>query len=97
MVRHIAKEKQPYERLELTKADLLKMFEYNEFKKRIINEKVTEEKTTVYRCGTLIDLCRGPHIRHTGKVKAIKITKVKCTFDQTIFLSIENPISRLQS
>lgn len=76
LVKKIAKEKQPYERLELTKEDLLKMFDYNEFKKRIISEKVTEPKTTVYRCGTLIDLCRGPHIRHTGKVKAIKITKV---------------------
>ena len=28
------------------------------------------------RCGSLIDLCRGPHVRHTGKVKAMAITKV---------------------
>ena len=28
------------------------------------------------RCGPLIDLCRGPHVRHTGKVKAMQITKV---------------------
>ncbi len=31
--------------------------------------------TTVYRCGPLIDLCRGPHVRHTGKIKAFKLTK----------------------
>ena len=31
----------------------------------------------LFRCGPLIDLCRGPHIRHTGKVKAFAITKVK--------------------
>uniref|UniRef100_A0A493TGI6 threonine--tRNA ligase n=1 Tax=Anas platyrhynchos platyrhynchos TaxID=8840 RepID=A0A493TGI6_ANAPP len=27
------------------------------------------------RCGPLIDLCRGPHVRHTGKIKALKIFK----------------------
>lgn len=29
----------------------------------------------MYKCGTLIDLCLGPHIRNTGKVKALKVTK----------------------
>lgn len=29
-----------------------------------------------YRCGPLIDLCKGPHVRHTGKIKALKIIKV---------------------
>jgi threonyl-tRNA synthetase len=75
VVKKIIKEKQPFERLEMTKADLLEMFKYNEFKVRILNEKVKTETTTVYRCGTLIDLCLGPHIRHTGKVKAMAITK----------------------
>lgn len=32
---------------------------------------------TLIRCGPLIDLCRGPHVRHTGKIKAMKIYKVK--------------------
>lgn len=60
----------------MTKEDLLEMFKYNEFKVRILNEKVQTPTTTVYRCGPLIDLCLGPHIRHTGKVKALKVTKV---------------------
>ncbi|ROL52641.1 putative threonine--tRNA ligase 2, cytoplasmic [Anabarilius grahami] len=29
------------------------------------------------RCGPLIDLCRGPHVRHTGKIKALKIYKLQ--------------------
>ncbi|CAM6001885.1 unnamed protein product, partial [Sphagnum balticum] len=37
---------------------------------RIINEKVDTPTTTAYRCGPLIDLCRGPHVRNTGKIKA---------------------------
>lgn len=64
----ICKENQPFERLEMTKKDLLDMFAYNQFKCRIIQEKVTTPTTTVYRCGPLIDLCRGPHVRHTGKL-----------------------------
>ncbi|XP_055682070.1 threonine--tRNA ligase 1, cytoplasmic isoform X2 [Lutzomyia longipalpis] len=80
LVKQIVKEKQPFERLEMKKEDLLKMFEYNEFKKRILNEKVNTETTTVYRCGPLIDLCRGPHVRNTGKIKAMKVTKNSSTY-----------------
>ncbi|XP_015112477.1 threonine--tRNA ligase, cytoplasmic isoform X2 [Diachasma alloeum] len=80
LYKNIVKEKQPFERLEMKKEDLLEMFKYNEFKVRILNEKVTTPTTTVYRCGPLIDLCRGPHIRNTGKVKAIKITKNSSTY-----------------
>lgn len=78
--KQIVKEKQPFERLVMTKAELLEMFAYNQFKVRIINEKINTDKTTVYRCGSLIDLCRGPHVRHTGKVKAIKVTKVSISY-----------------
>lgn len=68
----------------MTKAELLEMFKYNPFKVRIINEKIDTEKTTVYRCGSLIDLCRGPHVRHTGKIKAMKVTKVSALSDVNI-------------
>lgn len=80
VVKKIVKDKQPFERLEMKKEDLLKMFQYNEFKLRIINEKIDTPRTTVYRCGPLIDLCRGPHVRHTGKVKALQITKNSATY-----------------
>jgi len=80
LVAKIIKEKQPFERLEMKKSDLLEMFKYNEFKVRILNEKVKTETTTVYRCGPLIDLCRGPHVRHTGKIKAFTVTKNSSTY-----------------
>ncbi|KAK0097452.1 hypothetical protein PV326_001792 [Microctonus aethiopoides] len=80
LYKSVVKENQPFERLEMTKEDLMEMFKYNEFKLRILKEKVNTPTTTVYRCGPLIDLCRGPHIRHTGKVKAIKITKNSSTY-----------------
>jgi len=80
IVKSAVKEKQPFVRLEMTKEDLLKMFAYNEFKVRIINEKIHTPTTTVYRCGPLIDLCRGPHVRHTGKLKSIAVTKNSATY-----------------
>uniref|UniRef100_A0A8C2DT77 threonine--tRNA ligase n=1 Tax=Cyprinus carpio TaxID=7962 RepID=A0A8C2DT77_CYPCA len=80
LCKKIIKEKQPFERLEVKKETLLKMFKYNKFKCRILNEKVTTPTTTVYRCGPLIDLCRGPHVRHTGKIKALKIHKNSSTY-----------------
>lgn len=78
--KNIIKEKQPFERLEVKKEILLDMFKYNKFKCRILNEKVNTPTTTVYRCGPLIDLCRGPHVRHTGKIKALKIFKNSSTY-----------------
>ncbi|XP_076791498.1 threonine--tRNA ligase 2, cytoplasmic isoform X2 [Arvicanthis niloticus] len=76
----IIKEKQQFERLEVSKDTLLEMFKYNKFKCRILREKVDTPTTTVYRCGPLIDLCKGPHVRHTGKIKAIKIFKNSSTY-----------------
>uniref|UniRef100_A0A8C9PXT9 threonine--tRNA ligase n=1 Tax=Spermophilus dauricus TaxID=99837 RepID=A0A8C9PXT9_SPEDA len=76
----IIKEKQPFERLEVSKETLLDMFKYNKFKCRILKEKVDTPTTTVYRCGPLIDLCKGPHVRHTGTIKTIKIFKNSSTY-----------------
>ncbi|XP_077319017.1 threonine--tRNA ligase 1, cytoplasmic [Lithobates pipiens] len=80
LCKKIMKEKQQFERLEISKETLLEMFKYNKFKCRILNEKVDTPTTTVYRCGPLIDLCRGPHVRHTGKIKAFKIHKNSSTY-----------------
>lgn len=80
LCKKIIKEKQAFERLEVKKETLLEMFKYNKFKCRILNEKVNTPTTTVYRCGPLIDLCRGPHVRHTGKIKALKIHKNSSTY-----------------
>ncbi|GBM66055.1 Threonine--tRNA ligase, cytoplasmic [Araneus ventricosus] len=76
----ITKEKQPFQRLEVSKDVLMEMFKYNEFKLRILKEKVKTPSTTIYRCGPLIDLCRGPHVRHTGKVKALQVVKNSATY-----------------
>ena len=75
----IIKERQKFERLEMSKEQLLEMFAYNPYKVHFIKEKVGE-KSTVYRCGPLIDLCLGPHIANTGKIKSFKVTKSSSSY-----------------
>ena len=71
------KEKQAFERLVMSKTDLLEMFKYSKYKVHFIQDKVPDgTDTTVYRCGPLIDLCLGPHVPNTGRIKAFAIMKV---------------------
>lgn len=76
----IVKEKQPFERLVISKEDLLEMFKGNPYKQHVIREKVTEPKTTVYRNGPLIDLCRGPHVPNTGRIETFAIMKNSASY-----------------
>ncbi|KXX78274.1 Threonine--tRNA ligase, cytoplasmic [Madurella mycetomatis] len=76
IVSKIVKEKQPFQRLEMSKEDLLKMFAYNPYKQHIIKDKIPDgTRTTVYRNGPLIDLCRGPHVPDTSRIEAFAIMK----------------------
>ncbi|KAG8689472.1 threonyl-tRNA synthetase, partial [Ceratobasidium sp. 394] len=70
------KDKQRFERLVVPKETLLEMFKYNKYKVQLIQSKIPDgTSTTVYRCGPMIDLCVGPHVPHTGRIKAFMITK----------------------
>ena len=81
LVGQIIKEKQPFERLVLSKEDLLEMFKYNKYKQHIIKDKIKDgEFTTVYRNGPLIDLCRGPHVPNTGRIETFAIMKNSASY-----------------
>ncbi|KAL9940099.1 hypothetical protein V8E36_000804 [Tilletia maclaganii] len=75
------KEKQKFERCVLTKDQLLEMFHYNQYKKHIISSKIPDgTSTTVYRCGPMVDLCVGPHIPNTGRIKAMAVLKNSASY-----------------
>jgi threonyl-tRNA synthetase len=79
-VSKIIKEKQKFERLVVTKDELLELFAGNPFKEQIISTKIPNgARSTVYRCGDLVDLCRGPHIPNTGRIKAFAATRHSAT------------------
>lgn len=70
-VDRIAKQKRTFQRLELTKEEAKDMFSYNPFKLEIIDELDAGATITAYRDGPFIDLCRGPHVPQSTRMKAM--------------------------
>jgi len=67
---------QEFQRIFLTKDQALDMFQENRFKQEIIKNRIPDgAEITAYRCGPLIDLCRGPHIPSTKMIKTFKVVK----------------------
>ena len=47
----------------------------------IIGNNVEEGAViSLYRCGGMVDLCRGPHVPHTGLIKAVAVTNASRAF-----------------
>ena len=71
----LAREKQTFERVEVSKADALKYFteKGDPYKVELIND-LEDGTITYYRNGNFTDLCRGPHIPNTSFIKAVKLT-----------------------
>lgn len=67
----IAKQKRTFQRLELTKQEAKQMFSYNKFKLEIIEELAGDATITAYRDGPFIDLCRGPHVPQSSRMKSM--------------------------
>src|SRR3989344_2935152 len=74
-MKEIVSRKLEVTRLELTKEQALKMFNDNPYKTEIIKE-TEDPKITAYQQGDFIDLCRGPHVSNTSRIKAFKLTKL---------------------
>lgn len=74
----LAKQDIPIERFELSRNDAVKFFlDLGEKYKAEIIESIPEnEVLSLYREGKFTDLCRGPHVPSTGKLKAFKLMKV---------------------
>jgi len=74
-IKKIIKEDLEIERFSLTKEEAIKLMEENneEYKIELIKDLKDGEEISFYKQGEFIDLCAGPHLLSTGKVKAIKI------------------------
>ena len=80
-IESIITQNQPFQRLIITKEQALTMFKHNPFKLAFITAKIPDgSATSVYRCGNLIDLCTGPHVPSTGKIKAVKVTNSSSSY-----------------
>ncbi len=77
-MKKIAKEKYPIERVELSRTEALALFEQSGdvFKVALIRDLPEDEQLSCYKQGEFIDLCRGPHVPHTGYIRNFKLLKV---------------------
>ena len=73
----LAREKQEFVRKDVSKADALKHFEQtgDKYKCELISE-LADGTITYYTNGHFTDLCRGPHLRNTEVIKAVKLTAI---------------------
>jgi threonyl-tRNA synthetase len=77
-MRRIISQNEPFIREELLKPEALELFKkiQEDYKAELI-QGIPDEKVSVYRTGKdFIDLCRGPHIESTGKIKSFKLLSV---------------------
>lgn len=66
------------ERSVMSRDDAVKFFRDmgEEYKAEIIESIPADQELSLYKQGDFIDLCRGPHVPSTGKIKAFKLMKL---------------------
>jgi threonyl-tRNA synthetase len=76
-MKELAKKEKAYSRREVSKSEALEYFtkKGDEYKLELISE-LTDGTITFYEQGNFTDLCKGPHIPHTGFIKAVKLLNV---------------------
>ncbi len=73
----LAQKKEDFKRIEVSKADALKYFteKGDPYKCELISE-LEDGTITYYENGAFTDLCRGPHLKNTDVIKAVKLTAI---------------------
>jgi len=69
------KAKAAFTREEISKEEALKLFETQPYKIELINE-LEDETISIYKHGSFIDLCRGPHMETTKGIRAFKLLSI---------------------
>ncbi len=64
------------ERFELPRAEALDLMKDEPYKVELINDLPEGETISFYRQGDFTDLCAGPHLPSTGRIKAVKLTSI---------------------
>lgn len=72
-MKKIAKENLKVERFELPREEAVELMKDEPYKVELINELPEEETISFYKQGDFTDLCAGPHVGYTSKVKAFKL------------------------
>ena len=72
----LARQKNTFERIAISKKEAISYFQEKEDEYKLeLLEGLEDGEITFYKQGEFTDLCRGPHIPHTGHIKALKLLK----------------------
>ena len=72
----LARQKNTFERIAISKKEAISYFQEKEDKYKLeLLEELEDGEITFYKQGEFTDLCKGPHIPHTGHIKALKLLK----------------------
>ena len=74
-MKHLIKQNLKFERRDVPKAEARELFKDQPYKLELIDD-ITDDTVGVYTQGTFTDLCRGPHLASTGKIKAVKLLSI---------------------
>ena len=80
-MKELAKQKNPFVREEMSKKDAVAyFFEKDDEYKLDLLHGLEDGNITFYKQGAFTDLCRGPHIPHTGMIKALKLMSLSAVY-----------------
>ena len=71
-MREIIKRETPFAREEVSKAKALEFFPGEPYKEELLAD-IPDDTVSLYRTGDFLDLCRGPHVPHSGKLGVFKL------------------------
>lgn len=79
LMKEYSKKKIPFVKEEISHEKALQLYKHNQYKQEII-EDYKNSQLTIYKNDDFYDLCKGPHLRHTGQIKAFKLTKTGAVY-----------------
>ncbi len=76
-MKEIAKKNNPFVRKDISKTEAIEFFkEMGENYKVELLQEIPDETVSIHEEGGFVDLCRGPHLSNTGKIKAFKLLSI---------------------
>jgi len=76
-MQEIIKKDYPFVRKEISQKEAIETFKKQGEKYKVeLLEEIKDEKVSLYESGNFVDLCRGPHVESTGKIKSVKLLRI---------------------
>jgi len=75
LMAEIIKKNLEFKKEDITKKEALKLFAKEPYKLELIN-KLEGDTVSIYAHGEFVDLCKGPHVKATGEIKAFKLLSI---------------------